>query len=181
MISFDDFRKILNDEGVSPSIGTLNRVWSAIRDKLNPPITGSSIEECVAVWSKTLERFNAQRPILPAEKAAIGRAIQANESEPVKLALYGARFETGSESFNPAQHLSVHRVLDSKNFARFASIGAQEKRKREKPKETPVLPPMLEDQPKTFKSTEEALEKTIMTPEARAILEGMRKRGVIGG
>lgn len=166
--TFDEFRKILNDEGVSPSIGILNRVWAAIQSRLNPPITASAVEECVTVWAETLKRFKAQRPILPGEKAAIGRAIQGNDTQAVKLALYGARYEQGSDRFNPAQHLSVHRVLDPRNFARFASIGAQEQGKRQP---APVMPEEIrQDQPQ-----QEVIEpeKVPMTEEARTLLAGL--------
>lgn len=158
---------------MSPSIGVLNRVWSALQKKLNPPLTASAIEECVAVWLETLKKFNAQRPIMPSEKAAIGRAIQAagNDPEPVKLALYGARYEQGSDKFNPAQHLSVIRVLDPKNFARFMSIGAQERSKRQQ-HQAPAAP--VQSTP-TYQPQEPVVEpeKVPMTAEARKMLEGL--------
>lgn len=181
VINFDDFKMSLNEAGINPPIGLLNKAWATLKAKLNPPLTASAIEECVTVWSETLKRFSATRPILPSEKAALGRAIQAADVESVKLALYGSRFEKGTETFNPAQHLSVHRVLDPKNFARFMSIGAQERSKREKPA-VPLSPEAIDpNQPKVFQSTQEALDKTEMTPGARAILESMKKREFIGG
>lgn len=171
--TFDEFRKILSDEGLNPSIGILNKVWAGIQHKLNPPITRSSIDDCVEVWAETLKRFKAQRPILPAEKAAIGRAIMANENdpEPVKLALYGARFEQGSDKFNPAQHLSVHRVLDPKNFARFASIGAQERGKRQPSQPSPAAQSEVYQAPQEQETVDP--EKVPMTPEARQLLASL--------
>lgn len=182
-LTVEDLQKALEQAGASLPPMKLGSVVSHLNVRLNPPITAQPIQECVKVWEETLAKFNAARPILPAERAAIGRAIQAceNDPEPVKLALFGARHEKGSEGFNPAQYLSVHRILDAKNFPRLMSIGAQERAKRLPQQKQVDLPSVTTSRPAAFQSTQEALEKTEMTPEARAVLQAMKKRGFLGG
>jgi ribonuclease D len=166
--TFDRFRLILSEEGVNPHISILNKIYGKLQKELKGENLDESITECVAAWRETLKKFKCDRPLTPAEFAQIGRMIQTNGRELTLMALVGARHEQASESFNPAQHLSVQRVADSKNFSRFASLGA--------PK-TEAKKTLISSVKNVFK---EDMDKTPMTSEARAILENMRKRGLIG-
>lgn len=173
-LNFDEFWKVLSDEGVNPPVTIRNKIWAALKAKMSPPVTREAIEECVKVWQKTLVSFGASDYVPPSERMAIGRLIDAHlkDARPVKLALYGARFEKGPEGFDPSQYLTIQRISDPKNFGRLMRIGEQEYAKRQ----AKLTASFAEPTP-----SQEAMDKTPMSPEARAILEGMKKKGLIGG
>lgn len=97
-----------------------------------PPLADSA-KRCAEVWLKTLESKKQSRKLIPGEDVEIARAIKRWDAESVELALIGIRHETGSATpggFDPAQHVSLNRVLDPGRFARFVGLGAAEAQKR---------------------------------------------------
>ncbi|MGZ3687335.1 MAG: hypothetical protein ACXVBW_03500 [Bdellovibrionota bacterium] len=83
------------------------------------------IEDCLAMWERVKRHHGIERKLLPNEEAKIGAAIQRHGRDPVLLAFEGARAEKPSESFNPADHLSLTRIFDPLKFERFVNLGAK--------------------------------------------------------
>ena len=88
------------------------------------------IDRCKQVWGETLRFFGQPRPITRSEEEMIGRAIQAEGEEIVRMALLGARFEPVIEHFNPALHVDLARILlkdreGKPRIQRFVGLGAQ--------------------------------------------------------
>lgn len=66
------------------------------------------------------------------EELEITRALQSQGFEIVELALFGARHEEKTQSFDPGKHVSIRRVLgkDAQGQSRidkFANLGAQKR------------------------------------------------------
>lgn len=89
------------------------------------------INQVTETWKGTLRHFGMGRTLLPIEQVQIARAIQAYGAKAVSLALLGARSEPRSESFNPANFLSLTRIFEHKNFQRFLNLGTEAFHKKE--------------------------------------------------
>lgn len=75
-------------------------------------------------WGETLTRFGIRRDP-KRDEIQIARLVQAKGAEDSRLALLGAGFEAKTEKFDPAKHVSIRRVADSRLFEKFVNLGAQ--------------------------------------------------------
>jgi hypothetical protein len=122
---------------------TKSNVSSAPSPNVPKPITSEGVERCKRVWLETLAKLGVKRDFaLAAEERAIARAIQSEGARAVELALCGARFEPGSETWDPKARVDITRVLlpDKENnpriqrfvdYALQAEAKAHERRRRE--------------------------------------------------
>lgn len=75
-------------------------------------LTSETIAKCKTTWLATLKAMGSTRTsIAPSEEQMIARAIQIHGFEWVELALFGARFEPATESFNPREYIDITRIL----------------------------------------------------------------------
>jgi hypothetical protein len=101
---------------------------------------GSEIgNACVTEWLATLKHFKTPRNLIANEDISIGRKIQADCAENVRLALIGARYEPARDNFDPGKCLSLDRVLGPKQYAKNVNRGIQAEQKR-KEREAVRLP-----------------------------------------
>lgn len=105
--------------------------------KENIKLNSSDVEVCVKDWIGTLDYFKIERPILPHEKMKIAALLKMHQGDvkSVRYALVGQRFEPKSDSFDPAKHLSLERLFDSKRFEKFINLAAAEKTKQKREQE----------------------------------------------
>lgn len=106
---------------------------------LGVPRGKGAISEQIAslreTWKETLKHFGIERGISIVEESLMGRFLQLCGFETVDLALRGARFEAKTERFDPANHVSIGRVLQRGRIDKFANLGAQKpKTEREQQK-----------------------------------------------
>jgi hypothetical protein len=89
------------------------------------------------VWQETMIFFKLPKQnISPHQESSLARAIASLGIETVLLALEGQRYESGSDKFNPRDHLSIDRVLhkDSKGqqrWEKFANMARAKKQEQE--------------------------------------------------
>ena len=100
--------------------------------------TQAAVLEACETWEKTLTYFKQPRVITIRERMTIERAILREGVGPVLHALLGARFEPKNESFDPADHVSLDRVLLHKNFLRFVGLGARQEARAQRRELAPV-------------------------------------------
>lgn len=76
------------------------------------PGTREQIAEAHRVWGDSVEAMGSRRmPLNPSQERVLQSAIGSLGFETVCLALEGQRYEARTEKFNPAEHLSLERVL----------------------------------------------------------------------
>ncbi len=93
----------------------------------------ADIDLCAEVWRGTLQHFKMDRTLLESEVFQIAQAIQRKKShKAVAFALEGARFEPKDDRYNPADFLSLSRILDAEKFDRFMNLGVAEEHRRRK-------------------------------------------------
>lgn len=80
--------------------------------------------ECINAWIDVLKHFKMFRAMIPGEDVIIGRAVHRYGKDNILLAFLGAKHEPSSESFNPAYHLSLQRILHHEKINRFINLGA---------------------------------------------------------
>ena len=88
-----------------------------------------TLQDCMNTWLGTLEHFGIKRALNPREELEIARNVQKYGAEYVELALYGARWEPKTETFDPKNFVSLRRVFgrDKQGFDlidRFVNLGA---------------------------------------------------------
>lgn len=96
--------------------------------KSNPTISdGIKTEylvECIEQWGKTLTRFGVRKdPKFDEEQ--IARLLNRHGYEKTFLALLGAAFETKTDTFDPAKHVSIMRLQRIEIFEKCVNLGAQ--------------------------------------------------------
>lgn len=98
-------------------------------------LNSEELKQCCEVWRTTLEAFKIPRPVLSHEMHKVAQLVKQYGSTAVMYALYGARFEEGTSSFNPSKNVSLSRLFDEKMFEKSLNLGAQarelERKKRE--------------------------------------------------
>jgi hypothetical protein len=95
------------------------------------------LRKCKDVWLQTLASFGIKRNLMQIEETEIARAMQKHGAEAVELALFGARFEPATESFDPRKYVKISRFLrvDARGeevIDRFANLGAMERSRQER-------------------------------------------------
>lgn len=96
------------------------------------PIDAGELDLCYLAWLETLRFFKGGRSkILPREQLQIAQAVQRQgNATAVMYALRGPRYEPKNEGYNPADFVSLERVLDIKKFDRFMNLGIQAEHKK---------------------------------------------------
>lgn len=120
-----DANALLKQGGLYANQNALTKLNQAKLNQAKLNINKADLEKLISTWKETLKHFGINRDTGLHYGAEIGRAVQAFGAESVKLALIGARYEKGSEGFNPKNHISIHRVLDPARIEKFINLGAQ--------------------------------------------------------
>jgi hypothetical protein len=90
------------------------------------PIPRSEIQEAVIEWGNTLKHFKIDKdPRF--DEPAIGQLIKQHGIKKTKLALSGVRFEQKTDTFDPAKHVSIVRLMDHRRFDKFVNLGATQR------------------------------------------------------
>lgn len=85
------------------------------------------IAQCVEAWRETLVRFKIDKDAA-LDAPAIGALIQRYGFEKARLALLGAGFESKTKDYDPANHVSVTRILTRPYvLEKLVNLGAQNK------------------------------------------------------
>lgn len=89
------------------------------------------LKACLAVWGETLRIFGVERSINERDEIQILRSIkEVKDAEFVKMALFGARFESATDGFDPRKHIMLKRYLHPDKIEKFANLGYQEEKKQ---------------------------------------------------
>ncbi len=95
--------------------------------------TSEEMEECKGTWIKTLKHFGMTREILATEEIQIARAIQRfGNARSVSMALVGPRAQPKDDRFNPADFLSLDRILRNDKFNMYLNLGTKWVNEKEK-------------------------------------------------
>lgn len=94
------------------------------RERATAPLESGAIDRCKKAWAETRAHYGASEGILPTEELALGRAVQRWGGEAVELAIIGKRYETKDDRYDPAKNLSLSRILDPQEPARFERLHA---------------------------------------------------------
>lgn len=111
-------------------------------------LTPETILKCKKTWLESIKAMGSSRvSCAPSEEQMIARAIQIHGAEWVELALFGARFEPATESFNPREYIDITRILlndkqGKPRIQKFIEFGVkgQEALRREEVKAERVAP-----------------------------------------
>lgn len=92
-----------------------------------PQIEG--LDKCEEDWLGTLAHFKIPRTtgLTYQEKVSISLGIKEYGLSQVRYALVGMRFEPKTEKFDPANHVTIFRVFDVKNFDKFTNLAAKKR------------------------------------------------------
>lgn len=103
-----------------PVKGSRKPLFCAVRSVLNKeppnPLDQPSIQTVTKAWLDTLKHFGVSRSLNQYEDVLIARAIQRHGVDSVVRAMIGARHEPKTDNFDPAQHVSLTRILGHKHF-----------------------------------------------------------------
>lgn len=90
-------------------------------------ITKEELMKLCDIWQETLKHFKINRPVLPFEHMKIIQIAKSYGYAAAAYALAGVRFEEKTQTFNPANHVSLARVQDPALFEKFLNLAARQK------------------------------------------------------
>lgn len=95
-------------------------------ENLNHEQIRKEVKKALQEYQKTLEHFNVRRKPTFFDDDIILRAMRTYGVEMVQLAIVGSRKEAGFDRFDPANFVSLRRILSEKHIERFANLGAMQ-------------------------------------------------------
>lgn len=98
-----------------------DRMGVYVPPKQNTHILGELIEE----WGKTLKHYKINKDP-KVDDHSLNRLLKFHGSEKVRFALIGMRLEPRSENFDPADHVSLHRLSKVGMIEKFENLGRRQ-------------------------------------------------------
>lgn len=102
------------------------RAQTATLSSESKPVSEPELSSLIGEWGKTLQHFKISKdPRF--DEVAIVQLMRRHGSEKVRLALVGQRFESKTETYDPAKHLSIMRISRKPEiFEKLVNLGAQD-------------------------------------------------------